>query len=174
MSTELLNRLDGSRKDQRLRDQMDRLDPVSKMDTMYPTALSRHNRECSPQNYKRTVKKKVDRRGRFRTQPITFMEIKEVDEEMTEDQLKAEASEDKSRSDLNLKKKSSLLSRSHSCRKADSGSRKKLSSQDGSAEDVIAPGDEDELLDVVDDHLQNVNISMKCQKGFSTRPIPSI
>ena len=76
MSTELLNRLDGSRKDQRLRDQMDRLDPVSKMDTMYPTALSRHNRECSPQNYKRTVKKKVDRRGRFRTQPITFMEIK--------------------------------------------------------------------------------------------------
>ena len=110
---------------------------------------------------------------------------------MTEDQLKAEASEDKSRSDLNLKKKSSLLSRSHSCRKADSGSRwdfyfqflfvcllfifrKKLSSQDGSAEDVVAPGDEDELLDVVDDHLQNVNISMKCQKGFSTRPIPSI
>ena len=36
MSTDLLNRLDGSRTDQRLRDQMDRLDPVSKMDTMYP------------------------------------------------------------------------------------------------------------------------------------------
>ena len=49
----------------------------SKMDTMYPTALSRHKSDCSPpQRYKRTVKKKVDRRGRFRTQPITFMEIK--------------------------------------------------------------------------------------------------
>ena len=59
-----------------MRDQMDRLESVNKMDTMYPipTALSRH--DCSSQNYKRSVKKKMDRRGRFRTQPITFMEIK--------------------------------------------------------------------------------------------------
>ena len=28
--------------------------------------------------YKRTVKKKQDRRGRFRTQPVTFMEIKVI------------------------------------------------------------------------------------------------
>ena len=34
--------------------------------------------ECSPHMYKRTVKKKQDRRGRFRTQPVTFMEIKVV------------------------------------------------------------------------------------------------
>ena len=47
----------------------------------------------------------------------------EVDEEMSEDHLKAATTEDKSRSDLNLKKKSSNLTRSHSCRKADSGSR---------------------------------------------------
>ena len=76
MSTELLNRVDNTRKDHKMRNQMDKLDIVSDMDTMYPipTALSRH--DCSSQNYKRTVKKKVDRRGRFRTQPITFMEIK--------------------------------------------------------------------------------------------------
>eukprot|EP00091_Calanus_sinicus_P019290 TRINITY_DN4778_c0_g1_i3.p1 TRINITY_DN4778_c0_g1~~TRINITY_DN4778_c0_g1_i3.p1 ORF type:complete len:176 (+),score=56.88 TRINITY_DN4778_c0_g1_i3:3-530(+) len=175
MSTELLNRLDDSRADQRLRDQMDRLDSMSKMDTMYPTALSRHKSDCSsPQSYKRAVKKKVDRRGRFRTQPITFMEIKEVDEEMSEDLTKSDTSEDKTKSDLNLIKKSSKVSRSHSCRKADSGSRKKLNKQNGSLEDVVSPGDEDELLDVVGDHLQNVSISMKCQRGFSTRPIPSI
>ena len=34
--------------------------------------------ECSPHMYKRTVKKKQDRRGRFRTQPVTFMEIKVI------------------------------------------------------------------------------------------------
>ena len=118
---------------------MDRLDLVNKMDTMYPipTALSRHN--CSSHNYKRTVKKKVDRRGRFRTQPITFMEIKvkerhfekfahgknykEVDEEILEDHLKTEAPKNKSSSEMNLKKKCSRLSRSQSCRKTESGSR---------------------------------------------------
>eukprot|EP00092_Neocalanus_flemingeri_P059116 GFUD01070567.1.p1 GENE.GFUD01070567.1~~GFUD01070567.1.p1 ORF type:complete len:167 (-),score=56.49 GFUD01070567.1:16-516(-) len=166
MSTELLNRLDSSRTDRKVKDQMDGLDTMSKMDTVYPIALSRHSSDCSSQKYKRTVKKKVDRRGRFKTQPITFMEIKEVDEEMTEDNLKAATAEDKSRSDLSLKK-STQLSRSQSCRKANSGSRKK-SNQQNSSEDVVVPGEEDEMLDIVDDYLQNG------MKVFSTRHIPSI
>ena len=53
--------------------------------------------------------------------------------------------------------------------------RRKLNSLGGSQEDVVAPGDEDELLDVVDEHLQNM-ISMTCRKlkVFSTRQIPTI
>ena len=43
--------------------------------------------EANPVMYKRTVKKKVDRKGRFRTQPVTFSEIKEVDEEKVENPL---------------------------------------------------------------------------------------
>jgi len=46
------------------------------MDSMYPEAMSRLN--SNPQNYKRKVKKTMDRRGRFRTQPVTFMEIKVI------------------------------------------------------------------------------------------------
>ena len=95
---------------------------------------------------------------------------------MTEDNLKPE---DKSRSDLSIKKKSSQqLFRSHSCRKSDLAPRprRRLSRGRGrgSAETVVTPGEEDELLDIVDDNLQHVTISMKCQKGFSTRTIPSI
>jgi len=72
------------------------LEGVGRPELAYPESLSRYNRslglannqlDCSPHMYKRTVKKKVDRRGRFRTQPVTFSEIKEVDEEKLENPL---------------------------------------------------------------------------------------
>jgi hypothetical protein len=80
--------------------------------------------------YKRTVKKKVDRRGRGRTQPVTFYEIKEMDEDKIEDPLHglSENSSDvsdneKSRSDVDLKTKFADLSRLLSHRRQRAGSR---------------------------------------------------
>ena len=80
--------------------------------------------------YKRTVKKKVDMRGRGRTQPVTFDEIKEVDEDKIEDPLHglcANSSDvsdnEKSRSEVDLKTKFTELSRSLSHRRQKAGSR---------------------------------------------------
>ena len=60
-----------------IRDKLDGINPNIRMDSMYPEAMSRLN--SNPQNYKRKVKKTMDRRGRFRTQPVTFMEIKVIE-----------------------------------------------------------------------------------------------
>ena len=80
--------------------------------------------------YKRTVKKKVDRRGRGRTQPVTFDEIKEVDEDKIEDPLHGLSENisdisdnEKSRSEVDLKTKFGELSRSLSQRRQRTGSR---------------------------------------------------
>merc|ERR550532_2139538 len=84
--------------------------------------------------YKRTVKKKQDRRGRLRTQPVTFMEIKEVDEEKVEDPLTglsgnssdlSDSEKSSSMQDLKMKWAGDLT-RSLSARRQRSGSRGKL------------------------------------------------
>lgn len=123
-----------------LRDKLDGITPVNRMDAVYPEALSRHNRsnmtqlsnnviECNPHMYKRTVKKKIDRKGRFRTQPVTFMEIKEVDEDKVEDTLGHGAvNPETSRSEMDLKSKFEEFSRSLTQRRQSekSASRKRL------------------------------------------------
>ncbi|CAB3366910.1 Hypothetical predicted protein [Cloeon dipterum] len=56
------------------------------MDTVYPEPLSRLH---AAQQYRRPVRKNKGRKGntsaRYRTQPVTFQEIQEVDEENLDD-----------------------------------------------------------------------------------------
>ena len=121
MSTELLNNISDTTSINKMKAQLDGLDVINKMDTTYPTSMS--ILDPSSAMNKRQTKKKIDRRGRFRTQPVTFTEIKEVDEEMTEDNLTKPEAEVQNCQNIVERRKSSQLYRSHSCRKPETITR---------------------------------------------------
>ena len=121
MSSELLNNISDTTSINKMKAQLDGLDVINKMDTAYPSSMS--ILDSSGAMYKRQTKKKMDRRGRFRTQPVTFTEIKEVDEEMTEDSLARPETQELPSQNIVEKRKSGQLYRSHSCRKPETITR---------------------------------------------------
>jgi len=183
-----------------LRDRLDGLGSTGKMAAIYPEPLSRHNRcmnqlssnviECSPHNYKRTVKKKIDRKGRFRTQPVTFTEIKEVDEDKgeTENIFTDLHNSEKSRSEMDLKSKFDDLARNLSSRRHHSGSRKSLDILEACESVIPTPEDScsaatntantnspeyiEETRDFVDQDF-SLRLAVNYPRGFNPKSRPS-
>jgi len=173
-----------------LRDKLDGLDTAIKMAAVYPEPLSRHNRmlsqlssnviECNPHMYKRQVKKKIDRKGRFRTQPVTFTEIKEVDEDKGEDLLiLADFSDgEKSRSELDLKCKFDEMPKLLGSRRQHSGSRKKLDILETPCEssDLYTSEEDDPIVEAErrdSIELFSRSLPINYPQGVNLRPRPS-
>nr|XP_023022076.1 uncharacterized protein LOC111510401 isoform X2 [Leptinotarsa decemlineata] len=72
--------------------------PSETMDTVYPEPMSRLNRRVVP-------KKRRGGSARYRTQPVTFSEIQEVDEENVTEEVIPETTTSKSELSLIMNKK---------------------------------------------------------------------
>ncbi|CAH1104074.1 unnamed protein product [Psylliodes chrysocephalus] len=72
--------------------------PTQSMDTVYPEPMSRLNRRVIP-------KKRRGGSHRYRTQPVTFSEIQEVDEENVTEETIPESSTSKSELSLLINQK---------------------------------------------------------------------
>ncbi|XP_023330582.1 uncharacterized protein LOC111702987 [Eurytemora carolleeae] len=168
-----------------LRDKLDGLGSTGKMAAIYPEPLSRHNRcmaqlssnviECNPHMYKRTVKKKMNRNGRFRTQPVTFMEIKEVDEDKGEDLGYSDISDgEKSRSEMDLKSRFEDISRNMLNKRNSIGSRKKLDILEAPSEIAMSNDEfkEKEAGDCVEDDF-SLKLQVNYPRGFNFKSRPS-